>query len=254
MKITCTSIMRDRVERRKTMRKIGMIVALGLALLLGPTRSAAALTINNAPAGEKSLYEIVNYFVTLGGSYPDPFSSNADLISAYSPVLETLPPPPPGGYALTGYYASYAHFTQQAGTYPAGGGSITFIGSIFPTSPDQNAIIALGSPIYLTPSDPSVRLGFADSTDGGGIKYTELGLNSGSPSQSCGLIFQVSFTQYIIAFEDGGGTQPLGDSDYNDLVLFVTRSFEPIPLPPSAVLLGSGLLGLVGLGWRRRKS
>jgi hypothetical protein len=28
----------------------------------------------------------------------------------------------------------------------------------------------------------------------------------------------------------------------------------PIPLPPSALLLGSGLLGLVGLGWRRRKN
>jgi hypothetical protein len=27
-----------------------------------------------------------------------------------------------------------------------------------------------------------------------------------------------------------------------------------VPLPPSAFLLGSGLLGLVGLGWRRRKS
>jgi hypothetical protein len=26
-----------------------------------------------------------------------------------------------------------------------------------------------------------------------------------------------------------------------------------VPLPPSALLLGSGLLGLVGLGWRRRK-
>jgi hypothetical protein len=27
-----------------------------------------------------------------------------------------------------------------------------------------------------------------------------------------------------------------------------------VPLPPSALLLGSGLLGLVGLGWRRRKT
>ena len=35
---------------------------------------------------------------------------------------------------------------------------------------------------------------------------------------------------------------------------FVGGSFTPVPLPPSALLLGSGLLGLVGVGWRRRKT
>ena len=30
-------------------------------------------------------------------------------------------------------------------------------------------------------------------------------------------------------------------------------SVNAIPIPPSALLLGSGLLGLVGLGWRRRQ-
>jgi hypothetical protein len=28
----------------------------------------------------------------------------------------------------------------------------------------------------------------------------------------------------------------------------------PVPVPPSVVLLGSGLLGLMGFGWRPRKS
>lgn len=32
------------------------------------------------------------------------------------------------------------------------------------------------------------------------------------------------------------------------------QGFPPLPLPPSALLLGSGLLGLVGLGWRRRQT
>ena len=29
---------------------------------------------------------------------------------------------------------------------------------------------------------------------------------------------------------------------------------NPVPIPPSALLMGSGLLGLVGLGWRRKRS
>jgi hypothetical protein len=31
-------------------------------------------------------------------------------------------------------------------------------------------------------------------------------------------------------------------------------NFGAVPLPPSALLLGSGLLGMIGLGWRRRRS
>jgi hypothetical protein len=31
-------------------------------------------------------------------------------------------------------------------------------------------------------------------------------------------------------------------------------SIDPVPVPPSACLFGTGLLGLLGLGWRRMKS
>lgn len=49
--------------------------------------SAPALTINNAPASETSLYLIFNSL--LGTS----LASNAELIATYTTVLETLPAP-----------------------------------------------------------------------------------------------------------------------------------------------------------------
>jgi hypothetical protein len=41
----------------------------------------------------------------------------------------------------------------------------------------------------------------------------------------------------------------------NETMMGTATSFGvvPVPLPPSALLLGTGLLGLLGLGWRRRR-
>jgi hypothetical protein len=44
----------------------------------------------------------------------------------------------------------------------------------------------------------------------------------------------------------GSGTLYMDNVKIND-------SFSAVPVPPSAMLLGTGLLGLVGLGWRRKK-
>jgi hypothetical protein len=46
----------------------------------------------------------------------------------------------------------------------------------------------------------------------------------------------------------------LGDCIYDKSTLTLTTSLLPVPLPPSVLLLGSGLMGLGLLGWRRRRS
>ena len=60
--------------------------------------------------------------------------------------------------------------------------------------------------------------------------------------------------RYIIAFEDLSGVLgPGSDRDFNDVVIEVVN-VAPVPIPGAAWLFGSGVLGLLGLGYSRRRS
>jgi hypothetical protein len=217
------------------------VILVAAALLVGTwALSASALMINDGPASEMPLYKIFNNL--LGTS----LASNAELITTFPMVSETLPT---GSYMVDAY-ATFAGFTQNPGFYQKDVATpITPLGSPFPTTPGANTIVNPLTPAV--PFSPGSDFGFADVTSGGGIKYTQLSLNSGGALQSNGLIFQISPTEWIVAFEDGNHNQPLGDMDYNDLVLRVMGP-NPVPIPPTGLLLGSGMLGLIGLRrWKR---
>lgn len=59
--------------------------------------------------------------------------------------------------------------------------------------------------------------------------------------------------EYALAFEDLNHSQWSGsEPDFNDLVVMVA-SVNPVPIPGSLLLLGSGIVGLIGFGKRMRK-
>ena len=62
-------------------------------------------------------------------------------------------------------------------------------------------------------------------------------------------------TTWYLGMEDMPvGPNGTGDRDYNDMVVALSP-LPPsgVPIPPSVLLLGSGLLGLGALGWRRQQ-
>jgi hypothetical protein len=220
------------------MRRIYFMLFIAI-LVVAPAFSAQAVTITDNN-DEMHLYQIVanQAFGSLTG-----YASSQDFANAF-PILESLPATVGDAYYVVTAYANFASFTQDPGTYlTASPNTLVKLGTPFPVGADG---IFSPAPIAFQASSD---IGFFDQTSGGGTKYTQLALNPGHPAQSNGLIFKIADDHFIVAFEDGGWDQPLGDKDYNDLVLNVTTSHAPIP--GSLILLGSGLLGLVGL--RRSK-
>lgn len=224
------------------MKKIGMF-ALTAIMVMSFAVAAQAVVINTpwpvSGIPEVNLFQVINNMTGLS-------ITNAQL-EAQVP-LETLAA---GGYTLLDF-AKYAGFSQKLDV------------------PSGNLLTLASSPLVQTGSPgtkftEAAAFAFTDFVDGltppTNPKSTIAADNSPLGFQSNGFIFDLEslatasgfanpskfHNQFIVAFEDGDNNQPLGDKDYNDLVARVV-----VPVPPSALLMGSGLLGLGLLGWRRR--
>ena len=211
------------------MRKLAIFMMITLLLGIGTA----------AQADEFTTLDIINELLSLQGEA----------------TIATLPTPQPfetyapGHFTVTGYGMQSA-ISQQAYTYYVGTPGI-----------DQNALGAY------TTNTLGTLLGFGniqfDTTEQWGLKgvtdrgtfYSQTSLNSDgkvhwklyciTPLNNGGI--SIGFA----AFEDTPSTfNPPGDFDYNDLVLKIEPNPSTAPIPGSLLLLGSGLVGLLGL--RRR--
>jgi hypothetical protein len=223
-----------------TMKKRILLLVI-LLLLLAMAVAAPAVTIQtprNSGQQKQNLYQII----TAWG-----FAVDNEAFQDATP-LESLPA---GDYSIQ-HYARYSGKSQCLGIYPVaitlpGRGDQAPADGVLLLNPKKSG----NWECDLTFSEMS-EFGFFDDSRKTSILLTTQNQNSASDPyhRSSGLIFDLGEInplyagQYIIAFDDGGKSNSLGDLDYNDLVVHV----KSLPVPGTLPLVGGGLLCL----WIRR--
>jgi len=147
----------------------------------------------------------------------------------------------------------------------SGGGTVTVTGAIPGLSiPSETLLSGYFNTAFVTYSGSQVGLaGGLVSIDGAQTTFTD--------TKAYNLVTDLGLTSttgwagaFNLSFYDNDNTSPSSSPNYFDTSAqdeelqngYVgSGNLTNVPLPPSALLLGSGLLGLAGLGWRRgRKS
>jgi hypothetical protein len=190
-----------------------MMLMVTLAMVLSLAVAAQATTI------------YTNYGSFLA-AFPGPTVENFED-TILQPGL-TITDTNPGAVIADGVYKSLVNSFYGYTTTFTNSSNFCAFGGWFDLTPG-----GAGTGIKITVVDTGEVIGEVPRTYAGEF----WGFSTGTPFSS------VMFSQ---------GSDPLGSQETYWAVDLAYKTC-PVPLPPSALLMGSGLLGLVGLGWRRSR-
>jgi hypothetical protein len=221
--------------------KIKTLLIVVLALCLTSSMALAATTVTGSGGWQDFVAANINQN---GAPYWDQYSLDGPNHNQNVGYFLTGT----GGVFGTNYLGTGAQF--WGGAYTSGtdtGGAADT--SSFALTPIFGPLDAVGDTKVVALTG---NFGLYGISGDGNTYYSQSGLNAVDSTQQHFALFQDknALGVFYAGFEDlsgSGGDEKLGD--FNDLVI----QFTPVPVPPSVLLMGSGLLGLVGLGWRRRK-
>jgi hypothetical protein len=226
-------------------KKLWMSLVCVLSLVYLAGSASANLVVNGGfetgdNTGFTSDYNYVNFASATGQNYPD-----SSLWKEKSYAVGTNP-------AL--YHSLWGPgFTAHSGTYMMIVNGATSTGeqvwaetNLMPVT--QNATYYFSVWIASIYPDSPAELSFS-------IMGTQLGSPILAGAVGAWKQFYVTWDSGINTYVDLAAINLNTAASGNDFCLDdIVFDRNPVPLPPTALLLGSGLLGLVGMGWRRRKT
>ncbi len=221
-----------------------VLLILGLAMICAPMAQAST----------------VNDFSSVVGASLDISATGGTASITFSPAapadnFEITLGPAAGDYGIITNPTGGWTFTAASVTPEGTGQQAPVIGTGLLTLADGTGSIQGNLALVKIETNPAGTAGLIN--DMLAVNFTGVTVSSGTPGSEL-LDFLGSLNEIDFTFQtSASSSDPIDLTDIADGTLIngtgiSSYSGEIVPLPGTVLLLGTGLLGLVGLGWRKR--